>query len=167
VLIAFYRARREVEVAGIGGAAVVNGVLNGAITRVKEARKCGWVKGGNEGLDRSGPLHGARGGRRGGLGMAACEEEAALGWRRQRRKRETDRARWAKRLSGLASCWADWARSWKNPFRIKIGFLNVLRLWKFAQGHLGGILTQGFFVNSSRILKDFRKIQYGMPWMQP
>jgi hypothetical protein len=41
VLIAFYRARREVEVAGIGGAAMVNGVLNGAITGVKEARKCG------------------------------------------------------------------------------------------------------------------------------
>jgi hypothetical protein len=51
----------------------------------------------------------------------------------------------------------------KNPFRIKIGFLNLLWLEKFAQGDLGGILTQGFFLNSSRILKDFRKIQYDMP----
>jgi hypothetical protein len=47
VLLAFYRARREVEVGGIGGAAVVNGVLNGAITGVKGGRKCGRVKGGN------------------------------------------------------------------------------------------------------------------------
>jgi hypothetical protein len=51
----------------------------------------------------------------------------------------------------------------KNLFRIKIGFLNLPRLWKFVQGDLGGILTQGFFLNSSRILKDFRKIQYAMP----
>jgi hypothetical protein len=54
-------------------------------------------------------------------------------------------------------------RKLKNPFGIKIGFLNLLRLWKFAQGDLGGILTQGFFLNSSSILKDFRKIQYAMP----
>jgi hypothetical protein len=45
----------------------------------------------------------------------------------------------------------------------KIGFLNLPRLWKFAQGDLGGIWTQGFFLNSSRLLKDFRKIQYSMP----
>jgi hypothetical protein len=49
----------------------------------------------------------------------------------------------------------------KNSFRIKIGFLNLPRLWKFAQGDLGGILTQGLFLNSSRILKDF--IKYNMP----
>jgi hypothetical protein len=35
VLIAFYRTGREAEVAGIGGAVPVNGVLNGAITRVE------------------------------------------------------------------------------------------------------------------------------------
>jgi hypothetical protein len=29
----------------------------------------------------------------------------------------------------------------KIPFRIKITFLNIPRLWKFAQGDLGGILT--------------------------
>jgi hypothetical protein len=35
VLLAFYRVRREAEVAGIGRAAAVNGVLNGVITGVK------------------------------------------------------------------------------------------------------------------------------------
>jgi hypothetical protein len=29
----------------------------------------------------------------------------------------------------------------KIPFRIKIKFLNIPKLWKFAQGDLGGILT--------------------------
>jgi hypothetical protein len=29
----------------------------------------------------------------------------------------------------------------KNDFRIKFEFLNIQRLWKFAQGDLGGILT--------------------------
>jgi hypothetical protein len=48
-------------------------------------------------------------------------------------------------------------RNWREIlFKIEIGFLNLPRLWKFAQGDLGGILTQGF-----------RKIQYVMPWMQP
>jgi hypothetical protein len=50
-------------------------------------------------------------------------------------------------------------RKWrKEIFELKIGFLNLPRLWKFAQGDLGGILTWGFFLNSSRLLKDFRKI---------
>jgi hypothetical protein len=35
VLLAFYRAGREAEVVGIGGAAVLNAIPNGAITRVK------------------------------------------------------------------------------------------------------------------------------------
>jgi hypothetical protein len=30
----------------------------------------------------------------------------------------------------------------KNPSRIKIRFLNLPRLWKSAQGDLGGILTK-------------------------
>jgi hypothetical protein len=29
----------------------------------------------------------------------------------------------------------------KISFRIEIEFLNIPRLWKFAQGDLGGILT--------------------------
>jgi hypothetical protein len=35
----------------------------------------------------------------------------------------------------------DGLKSEKNYFRIKIGFLNIQRLWKFAQGDLGGILA--------------------------
>jgi hypothetical protein len=35
VLLAFYRVRREAEVAEISGAVAVNGILNGAITGVK------------------------------------------------------------------------------------------------------------------------------------
>jgi hypothetical protein len=41
--------------------------------------------------------------------------------------------------------WAGLGRMGRNPkkihFRIKIKFLNIPRLWKFAQGDLGGILT--------------------------
>jgi hypothetical protein len=37
-----------------------------------------------------------------------------------------------------------------------------MELRKFAQGDLGGILRWGFFLNSSRLLKDFRKIKYAM-----
>jgi hypothetical protein len=51
----------------------------------------------------------------------------------------------------------------KKFFQNKIGFLNLPRLCKFVQGNLGGIWILGFFLNSSRILKDFRKIQYDMP----
>jgi hypothetical protein len=46
----------------------------------------------------------------------------------------------------------------KISFPIKIEFLNLPRLWKFIEGYLGGILRWGFFLNSSRLLKDFRKI---------
>jgi hypothetical protein len=41
--------------------------------------------------------------------------------------------------------------------------LNILGLWKFIQGDLEGILIWGFFLNLSRLLKDFRKILYDMP----
>jgi hypothetical protein len=57
----------------------------------------------------------------------------------------------------------------KKIFELKIGFLNLPRLWKFGQGNLGGILTWGLFLNSSRLLKYFRKMKYAMPChdMQP
>jgi hypothetical protein len=32
-------------------------------------------------------------------------------------------------------------KSRKIIFELKIGFLKIARLWKFAQGDLGGILT--------------------------
>jgi hypothetical protein len=40
---------------------------------------------------------------------------------------------WAERPDGL--------KGEENYFQIKFGFLNIQRLWKFAQGDLGGILT--------------------------
>jgi hypothetical protein len=50
------------------------------------------------------------------------------------------------------------AKMKKKIFELEIGFWNLPRLWKFAQGDLGGILAWGFFLNSSKLLKDFRKI---------
>jgi hypothetical protein len=55
----------------------------------------------------------------------------------------------------------------RRIFGLKIEFLNLPRLWKFAQGDLGGIWTQGFFLNSSRLLKYFRKINMPCHVMQP
>jgi hypothetical protein len=46
----------------------------------------------------------------------------------------------------------------KRSSELKIGFLNLPRLCKFVERDLGGILICGFFLNSSRLLKDFRKI---------
>jgi hypothetical protein len=46
----------------------------------------------------------------------------------------------------------------EQKFLKKIWFLIIARLWKIIEGDLGGILTWGFFLNSSRLLKDFRKI---------
>jgi hypothetical protein len=67
------------------------------------------------------------------------------------------RAGWAGRdgfdWRGRRDRWASWARGRagrkvgraeskaKKNFRIKIGFLNLARLWKFVEGDLGGILT--------------------------
>jgi hypothetical protein len=52
--------------------------------------------------------------------------------------------------------WADCADIRReNLYGIKIGLLNLPRLWKFVQGDLGGILMWGFFLNSSRILTNF------------
>jgi hypothetical protein len=42
----------------------------------------------------------------------------------------------AKRV-GTGEAGPDGAKSEKNYFRIKFGFLNIQRLWKFAQGYLG------------------------------
>jgi hypothetical protein len=58
---------------------------------------------------------------------------------------------------------AEWAGKGSRVGSEEERFLNLPRLWKFAQGNLGGILTWGFFLNSSRLLKYFRKMKYGMP----
>jgi hypothetical protein len=71
------------------------------------------------------------------------------------------RARWAGRdglgLWGWHGQWAGWARGRgghkigraenkeKGISELKIGFLNLPRLWKFVECDLGGILTRGFF----------------------
>jgi hypothetical protein len=61
--------------------------------------------------------------------------------------------RWAERPNRPAG---RLGQNWREIiFEIKFGFLNLLRLWKFAQGELGKNLTQGFFLYSSRLLKDF------------
>jgi hypothetical protein len=68
------------------------------------------------------------------------------------------KAGWAKRPSRPVGWLGRLGQKLKEIlFEIKIRFLYLPRLWKFAQEDLGGILTQGFFLNSSRILKDFRK----------
>jgi hypothetical protein len=100
VIIAFYRPGREAGVAGIGEAAAVNGILSGAIIGVKEGEEVLLSKGGNDGLDRPGPLHGVGGGWRGGLGAAVCEEEVALIRCKRRRKREAGRLGGPKRPNG-------------------------------------------------------------------
>jgi hypothetical protein len=78
-----------------------------------------------------------------GLWASACgRREASGGWLGQR-------------LSGLQG--RPGRKRRKRNSELKIGFLNLPRLWKFAQGDLGEILTWGFFLNSSKLLKDFRK----------
>jgi hypothetical protein len=52
------------------------------------------------------------------------------------------RDRWAGWARGQAGRGVNWAKNQeKRNFRIKIGFLNLPRLWKFVEGDLGGILT--------------------------
>jgi hypothetical protein len=92
--------------------------------------KCDQVKGVMRGL--TGRLHSMA---QEEGGVAAWEEEVVLDWHRQRRKREAGGAMWAKKAK-----WAGWLlgrlgrNQKKYPFKIKIGFLNLARLWKFAQG---------------------------------
>jgi hypothetical protein len=100
-------------------------------------------------------------------GLHKLEEEAPFG-----KYAKAAQAEWTERAHGglqakqpvAARGWAGWAGiGEKKWFPNKIWFLNILSLWKFAQEDLGGILTWGFFLNSSRHLKDFRKIRYAMP----
>jgi hypothetical protein len=54
--------------------------------------------------------------------------------------------------------WAEnqkWSDSRKKSFRILFGVWIFGKFWKFAQGDFEGILTWGFFLKSSRLLKDF------------
>jgi hypothetical protein len=51
----------------------------------------------------------------------------------------------------------------RNPFRISIDFRNLAEVWKIVQGDLGRNLTWGFFLTSSRLSMNFRKMKYDMP----
>jgi hypothetical protein len=50
-----------------------------------------------------------------------------------------------------------------NLFDLFLKFEFFWQLWKFVHGDLEGILAWEFFLNSSRLLKDFRKVYYAMP----
>jgi hypothetical protein len=79
---------------------------------------------------------------------SVLKDEEGAGW-----------AEWAKRPCRSVRRLGRLGQKLKEiPFGIKIRFVNLHVFWKFVQGDLGGILTQGFFLNSSRI---FRK--YNMP----
>jgi hypothetical protein len=92
------------------------------------------------------------------VGEAASSEGANQKGRRISHEDAIDaRAGWAGRdgfglrgggmASGLAGPEAEWAarsagpKSRKIISELKIGFLNLPRLWKFVEGYLGGILT--------------------------
>jgi hypothetical protein len=85
-----------------------------------------------------------RGGARGGSGVAGSFREGG-------RRRGEDSAWWAGSAGldarGQKAKWAGWPlgrlgrKLKKISFLIKIEFLNMPMLWKFAQGDLGGILT--------------------------
>jgi hypothetical protein len=107
---------------------------------------------------------------------------APMAWRRKKRRRQSHRlgeggrkgkggglAQLAWPLEAKKAKWGGWPlgrlgrKLKKISFLRKIKFLNIPRLWKFAQGDLGVIWTQEFFLNSSRLLKYFRKMKYAMP----
>jgi hypothetical protein len=88
-----------------------------------------------------------------------------LGWARE--EGEGGSAWWAS-----SPCWATQGQmdGWllgrlgrklkEKSFQNKNWILNILGLWKFIQWDLWGILIWGFFLSSSRLLKDDRKILY-------
>jgi hypothetical protein len=99
---ASYRGWREVEVARIGRAAVVNSVLTRVVTG---------VRGGEEMRPMTSLTGHVYSMAQEEGGAAEREEEASLSRSKRRRKREAGRVGWAKWPSGPAGCWADWAGS--------------------------------------------------------
>jgi hypothetical protein len=69
------------------------------------------------------PMHGLDGPARGVLACEGSEANRLAG----------PKDEWAARSAGL--------KAKKGIFELKIGFLNLPRLWKFVEGDLGGILT--------------------------
>jgi hypothetical protein len=68
------------------------------------------------------------------VGWAGREAEA-------RWEGEGKLAGWKKRMGRGWAERPDGPKAEENYFRIKFGFFNIQRLWEFAQGDLGGILT--------------------------
>jgi hypothetical protein len=60
---------------------------------------------------------------------------------------------WARR--GRESARPKTGIGWIKSFRILFGIWIFGKLWKFAKGDSDGILPWGFFLKSSRLLKDF------------
>jgi hypothetical protein len=170
---AFYRGQREVEapvaasMAGHEGA-ITHSEEGGIYDRVKHATELrrgtsvGVAPWHGRGAARHPWLCGARGG---GDGAAGSVRAGGRG----RGARHGGPARPAWPLGAKKAGWSGWPlgrlgrKLKKNSFLIKIEFLNMPWLWKLAQGDLGAIWTQGFFLNSSRLLKYFRKMKYAMP----
>jgi hypothetical protein len=77
--------------------------------------------------------------------LRKLEEEAAFGKYAKAVQAGMGRARARRPAVQSGPAWARLGRVGqilrKNSFRIKIGFLNLPRLWKFVEGDLGGILT--------------------------
>jgi hypothetical protein len=63
-----------------------------------------------------------------------------------------------------------WAKNQKwakvleiKSFQIFFGIWIFSKLCKFVQGELEGILTWGFFLKYSRLVRDLKKMKYDMP----
>jgi hypothetical protein len=120
------------------------------VGRSMAARRGGGVlqvgrRGGDDEADRRGPRGGDRGRRRRRRAVQTRRRDGFWQIRQGRAGRDgpSTCARRPTVQSGLAR--ARLGRVGrilrKNSFRIKIGFLNLPRLWKFVEGDLRGILT--------------------------
>jgi hypothetical protein len=94
----------------------------------EERAKAAWLEASSYGGGGNPAGHHRRVGRLGRpRGRGPARRGGAAGW-----KKRMGRG-WAERPNG--------PKVEENYFRIKFGFLNIQRLWKFVQGYLGGILT--------------------------
>jgi hypothetical protein len=126
----------------VGKTGLTRGTHASAEDREKASRRKAWIKGESALLQlRQRRAQAEQLGPACGLQPAGEERPAGAGWAEGRVGRKVGQAESKE----------------KEYSELKIRFLNLPRLWKFV-GDLGGILTWGFFLNSSRLLKDFRKI---------
>jgi hypothetical protein len=106
-----------------------------------------------------GSLHGAGGGRRGGHGTSVCQEEAVFDRRGRRRKKRSGWAAWAERPNRPVGRLSRLGRKLeKNSFQDKNWIFKYTKPLKTYTRRFRRSFYVGFFLNSSRLLKDFRKI---------